>query len=54
MDVTRFCPDNKARAAQAMELIDAPENRCHQLEIVFTKRYHKGVTVRKLNGTAKN
>ena len=54
MDVTRFCPDNKARAAQAMELIDAPENRCHQLEIVFTKRYHKGVTVRKLNGTAKS
>lgn len=54
MDVTRFYPDNKARAAQTMELINASENRCHQLEIVFTKRYHKGVTVRRLNGTAKS
>lgn len=49
MDVTRFCPDNKARTAKAMELINAPENRCRQLEIVFEKRYHKGVTVKKIS-----
>ena len=49
MDVTRFCPDNKARTAKAMELINAPENLCHQLEIVFEKRYHKGVTVKKMS-----
>ena len=49
MDVTRFCPDNKARAAKALELINAPENLCHQLEVVFEKRYHKGVTVKKIS-----
>lgn len=49
MDVTRFCPDNKARAAKAQELINAPENLCHQLEVVFEKRYHKGVTVKKIS-----
>lgn len=48
MDVTRFCPDNKARVAKAMELINAPENLCCQQEIIFRKRYHKGLTIKRL------